>query len=359
VEVPNFMLKDLNHTPKALEFYMPAEWEKQEAIWLTWPKNPVTWPKKVAEVQDVYLRLIEIIGSYQTINLLVDSEQEENRVRGLLAKDKISDANLFFFHIPTKDAWIRDYGPTFVVKKNNLGMVHWIFNAWGNKYEILKEDGLIPKKINETLQVKYFTPKIILEGGSIDVDGEGTVLVTEQCLLNKNRNPTFSREKIEETLSQFLNIEKILWLKEGIEGDDTDGHIDDISRFVAPSVVVTSIEKDEMDSNYLPLMENFKRLSTMTDAKNRPLSIVELPMPKKIFTNKNKPLPASYANFLITNEVVLVPIFQQKNDEKALIILKELFPSREVIGIPCNDLILGGGTIHCLSQQQPLVLKSR
>ena len=350
------MLKASNHTPRSLGFHMPAEWEKQEAIWLSWPKNPVTWPKRVAQVQSIYVRIIEIIGSYQKINLLVDDERTENEVRARLEKDKVSADNLFFYHIPTEDAWIRDYGPTFVAGDKSLGMVHWIFNSWGNKYKKLKADTIIPEKINEKLKLEYFTPKIILEGGSIDVDGEGTVLVTEQCLLNKNRNPSLSRDQIEQYLSEYLNIDKVLWLKNGIDGDDTDGHVDDISRFVLPSVVITCIEKDETDSNYLPLMENFRRLTSMTDAKNRQLSIVKLPMPKKMFALPDKPLPASYANFLITNKTVLVPVFQQKSDETALSILKELFSSRDVLGIPCNDVIWGGGTIHCLSQQQPFVV---
>jgi agmatine deiminase len=351
------MQKMAEYTPRSLGFYMPAEWERQDAIWLSWPKNPITWPSRVAQVQNIYIRIIEVIGSYQRINLLVDNEKVENEVRSHLAKAKVSTDNLFFFHIPTQDAWIRDYGPTFVIKDSMLGMVDWIFNAWGNKYEKLKEDTSVPKIINNKLKAVYFDPQIILEGGAIEVDGEGTVVVTEQCLLNKNRNPDLSRETIEETLSQYLNVKKVLWLADGIDGDDTDGHIDDIARFTAPSVIVTCVEDDEFDSNYLPLKENLKRLSYMTDAKNRSLSVVKLPMPKKIFDLRNNPLPASYANFLITNNAVLVPVFLQKSDETALSILKELFPSRDVVGIPCTDVIRGGGTIHCLSQQQPSVLR--
>lgn len=344
-------------TPSSLGFYMPAEWRRQEAIWLTWPKNTITWPNKVAGVQKVYLQLIEIIGSYQKVNLLVDDEKAESEVRMRLSEAKISSNNLQFFHIPTVDAWIRDYGPTFVIKDKELGMVHWIFNAWGDKYQQLKKDTVIPEKINEKLKIAYFNPQIILEGGSIEVDGEGTVLVTEQCLLNKNRNPQLTQEKIERTLCLYLNVQKVLWLKSGIDGDDTDGHIDDIARFVSPSTVVTCMEDYEFDSNYLPLQENYKRLISMTDAKNRSLSIVKLPMPQKIKSSLNYPLPASYANFLITNNAVLVPVFGQKNDDKALSILKELFPQRDVLGIRCNDVVLGGGTIHCLSQQQPALLK--
>jgi agmatine deiminase len=342
-------------TPYSLGFYMPAEWTKQEAIWLTWPKNRVTWPGRVIQVQEVYLQLIEIIGSYQRVRLLVDDEKAESVVRSYLSEAKVSLRNLEFFHIATVDAWIRDYGPTFVIKEKKLGMIHWIFNAWGNKYEELKKDTRVPELIQKKLNIPFFAPPIILEGGSIEVDGEGTVLVTEQCLLNKNRNPTLTKEKIEKTLSEYLNVSKILWLKSGIEGDDTDGHIDDITRFVSPSVVVTSVEDSVSDSNYLPLKENYDRLISMTDAKNRSLIVVKLPMPQKIKNSKKQPLPASYANFLITNKVILVPIFGQKNDERALSILKELFPSREVLGIKSNDLILGGGTIHCLSQQQPAI----
>ena len=349
------MQKNEEKTPKSLGFYMPPEWGKQDAIWLSWPKNPLTWPDRVSQVQKIYIQLIEVISSYEKVNLLVDDEKAESEILAKFAKAKVSFDNLCFFHIPTADAWIRDYGPTFVISNNNIGMVDWIFNAWGNKYEQLKTDTTVPKLINEKLKVAYFHPQIVLEGGSIEVDGEGTVLVTEQCLLNKNRNPNFSREKIEEVLCQYLNVKKVLWLKSGIEGDDTDGHVDDISRFVAPSVVVTCMEDDPLDSNYTPLMENYKLLSSMTDAKNRPLSVVKLPMPKKMKGSNNKALPASYANFLITNNAVLVPVFSQKNDQRAISILKEFFPNRDILGFDCNDLIWGNGAIHCLSQQQPSI----
>jgi len=349
------MLTEKKATPKSLGFYMPAEWEKQDAIWLSWPKDPTTWPNKVSQVQKTYIQMIEIISSFQKVNLLVDNIKEENVVRSKLKEAKISVDNIIFWHIETVDAWIRDYGPTFVINDKKLGMIDWTFNAWGNKYEELKKDTNIPQIINEKLQIAYFNPKIILEGGSIEVDGEGTALVTEQCLLNPNRNPHHSKDDIEEILCEYLNVEKVLWLGSGIEGDDTDGHIDDITRFVSPAVVVTCIENDTTDSNHTPLRDNFLRLSSMKDAKNRSLTIIKLPMPEKILGPDNKPFPASYANFLITNKAVLVPIYGSKNDDKALSILKEVFPSKEIIGILCSSMIWGKGAIHCLSQQQPSI----
>jgi len=358
----NIVPAKYENTPKSLGFYMPAEWEKQEAVWLTWPKSVLTWPGRILLVQGIYIQMIEVITSYQKVNLLVDDEKAESIVRDQLAKAKISVDNVKFWHIPTVDAWIRDYGPTFVIgdRKNGsdkIGMIDWTFNAWGNKYEELIQDTAVPKKINEKLKISYFNPSLVLEGGSIEVDGEGTVLITEQCLLNKNRNPNLNRKAIEDVLIKYLNVEKVLWLGSGIEGDDTDGHIDDIARFVSPGVVVVCSEDDETDINHAPLKENFLSLSSMKDAKNRSLSVVKLPLPEKVIGSNNKQLPASYANFLITNKAVLVPIFGKKNDDRALSILKEVFPSRDIIGFKCDSIIWGMGAIHCLSQQQPSILK--
>lgn len=343
-------------TPRALGYRMPAEWEPQEAVWLTWPKDPITWPERVPLVQNIYIRMMEIIAADQTVRLLVDDEQAEGFVRDKLKGAGVSERGIEFWQVPTVDAWIRDYGPTFVVNKNEkqIGMINWIFNAWGNKYEELKEDSDIPVVLNERLGLDLFEPGIVMEGGSIEVDGEGTLLVTEQCQLNPNRNPAFSREEIETILQEYLNVQKILWLGDGIEGDDTDGHIDDITRFAAPGVLVTAVEPDYSDANHVFLAENLRRLRSMTDAKGRAFEIAELPMPGRVATPERR-LPASYANFLITNKTVLVPVFEHKNDARALAVLRELFPTREVVGLSCEPMVWGLGAIHCLSQHQPAI----
>ncbi len=310
----------MNKTPKDLGYKMPAEWEKQEAIWLTWPKNIETW-EDIKDIQKTYLQIIEIITSYEKVNLLVDNLETQNFI-----SKTISSKNLEFFQIPTVDSWIRDYGPTFVINNDKLAMINWTFNAWGNKYEELAKDDCVPLMINKKLNLPIFTPNIVLEGGSIDVNGKGTVLVTKQCLLNPNRNPSLSKTDIEQVLKDYLNVEKIIWLNSGIIGDDTDGHVDDITRFISEDIIVTAITENT-DPNYQALEENYKILKNLS---NKPFSIVKLPIPKK---NYNKNLPKSYCNFLITNNCVLVPIYDDENDKKALSILKELFTNRDVIGI--------------------------
>ncbi|MBN2479789.1 MAG: agmatine deiminase family protein, partial [Parachlamydiales bacterium] len=343
----------MDKTPKELGFRMPAEYEKQTAIWLTWPKDPKTWPDRVKIVQDIYIQIIDVVSSFQIVNLLLDDEKQLQVVLKKLQEAIVNLSNVKFHIIKTVDAWIRDYGPTFVISEDSLGMINWTYNAWGNKYEELKKDNSVPLKIFEEMNyLKIFDPKIVLEGGSIEVDGQGTVIVTEQCLLNKNRNPNLSKAQIEKNLCDFLNVKKVIWLKSGIVGDDTDGHVDDITRFVLHKTVVTCVEKNQNDKNHKVLAENLKILKSSTDANSKSFDIIELPMPEMIYANK-KPLPASYANFLITNEAVLVPIFNQKNDERALKILKEIFTNRQVLGFNCEDVVWGLGAIHCLSQQQP------
>jgi agmatine deiminase len=230
-------------------------------------------------------------------------------------------------------------------------MVHWIFNSWGEKYEELLRDAQIPQVINKTMRLNCFEPGIVLEGGSIDVNGKGTVLTTEQCLLNKNRNANLSKVKIEKYLRDFLGVSHIIWLKCGIAGDDTDGHVDDLARFVNPTTVVCAYEEDN-DENANALQENYEILCQSTDQDGKKLRIVKLPMPGKIECNKKR-LPASYTNFYIGNRTVLVPTFKSENDKLALSILQKLFPTRKVVGINCVDLVCGFGAIHCISQQQP------
>lgn len=320
---------------------MPAEWEPHEGTWLAWPKDPITWPDRVPQVEKVYLQMIAALSQGEKVFLLVDDEA---------TAQKINLPNVFIYQIPTVDSWIRDYGPNFLVRKTGtekeLAFNHWIFNAWGEKYAELMLDTQVPEQIRPLLNVSVFEPKIVLEGGSIDVNGTGLCLTTKQCLLNANRNPQLKQAEIEKYLINYLNLEKIIWLEEGLEGDDTDGHIDDIARFVSHDTVVCVIEENPKDKNTAALQTNLKILQRQN------LKVIPLPMPGT-FEREGRRLPASYANFYIGNTVVLVPTFQHSNDAKVVAILQKLFPDRKIVGVDCSDLIWGMGAIHCVTQQQP------
>jgi agmatine deiminase len=355
-------------TPAELGYHMPAEWHRHSATWLSWPKDPETWPDRVPQVQEIFLNMMAALAPNETVNLLVNDEETEASVRGRCIFP--GSENIQFHQIATVDSWIRDYGPNFLLSDQTsdtlqflgqpLAYNDWIFNAWGNKYEELKQDDAIPRLLENVLNLPRFEPGIVMEGGSIEVNGSGCVLTTEQCLLNPNRNPHLSKDEIEWYLKNYLGVEKVLWLGEGIVGDDTDGHIDDIARFVAPDVIVCALEEDPQDANYELLRDNLERLRRMTDANDRHFEIVTLPMPGVVGGTSTDSrnldrLPASYANFYIANEVVLAPIFGHRNDTRALTTLETLFPSRRVIGINCEPLVWGMGTIHCVTQQQPAV----
>ncbi len=345
-------------TPAELGYHMPAEWRRHQATWLTWPKDPLTWPDRVPLVEDIFLQMMAALAPHETVNLLVDNAAAEQGVR---SRCNFAGAeNIRFHQIPTVDSWIRDYGPNFLVNtKGEMAYNDWIFNAWGNKYQELKQDDSIPARLESLLRVPRFEPGIVMEGGSIEVNGAGLVMTTEQCLLNPNRNPDFNRGEIERYLREFLGVQKVLWLGEGIVGDDTDGHIDDIARFVSATSIVCALEEDPADANYKLLQDNLERLQRATDANRRAYNIVTLPMPGVVgASNDTSPrqldrLPASYVNFYIANNVVLVPIFGHANDARALEILQGLFAERRVVGINCEPLVWGMGTIHCVTQQQP------
>jgi agmatine deiminase len=373
-----------NKTPAALGFYMPAEWRKHAATWLSWPKDPETWPGRVPQVENIFLQMMAALAPHEIVNLLVDDEETEQSVR---ARCLFAGAeNIRFHRIATVDSWIRDYGPNFLVSDQvsdklqfvaevtpapsletsdklkfvgqRLAFNDWIFNAWGNKYEELKHDDAIPKRLESLLQAPRFEPGVVMEGGSIEVNGAGCVLTTEQCLLNPNRNPHLTQTEIEQYLKDYIGVAKVLWLGEGIVGDDTDGHIDDIARFVTEDVIICAVEDDPLDANYELLQDNLKRLQKMTDVHGRAFEIVTLPMPGVVggaSTDQRNldRLPASYANFYIANNVVLAPIFGHKNDARALEILGRVFADRRVVGINCEPLVWGMGTIHCVTQQQP------
>lgn len=348
-------------TPATEGYRMPAEWHPHTATWLSWPKDPLTWPDRVPQVEEIFLSMMKAIALNEIVNLLVDDVGTEEAVRRRC--DFSGAQNIRFHRVQTVDSWIRDYGPNFVVSDTQgLAYNDWIFNAWGNKYEELKEDDTIPERLEPVLGIRRFEPGIVLEGGAIDVNGAGVVMTTEQCLLNPNRNPHLGRSQIELYLKSYLGVEKVLWLGEGIVGDDTDGHVDDIARFVSPTTIVCAVEEDPEDANYALLQDNLKRLENATDVNGKSFEIVTLPMPGAVIgstdvTERNlERLPASYANFYIANGAVLVPVFGHKNDARALEIIQHIFPTRQAIGINCEPLVWGMGTIHCVTQQQPQAL---
>jgi agmatine deiminase len=341
-------------TPASIGYQMPAEWEPHIATWLSWPRREgISFPDSFDRVMPALRAMVAaLIESEQVcINVCNDAHEAEARqVLHGLPMERIS-----FQTIPTNEPWCRDHGPIFLTRDLDpkLAIVDWDYNAWGNKYPPFDLDEIVPTRVAEMLKLPVFYPGMILEGGSIDVNGAGALLTTESCLLNPNRNPHLSRDEIEQRLRDYLGAREILWLGDGIAGDDTDGHIDDLARFVSDHTVVTVVEEDRDDENYEPLRENFERLCEMK-INNREIDIITLPMPKKI-VREGLRLPASYANFYIANSCVLLPTFADPTDESALSILRNLFPDRRVIEIDCRELIWGLGTCHCLTQQQPAV----
>ena len=346
----------LDKTPSSSGYRMPAEWEKHEAIWLSWPHDAADYLHRLDNVHKTYIEIIKSIFNSEKVNLIVKNSLTKKNVKELLKKENIDRGKITFHILNYMDIWIRDYGPIFIVNQNEkrLAMTHWIFNAWGEKYEELKNDTVIPSLINQSLKIPCFTPGIILEGGSVDANGKGTLITTEQCLLNKKRNPNLSKKEIEFFLMEYLMGEKIIWLKQGIAGDDTDGHVDDIGRFVNPFTLLCAYEDDKDDENYTILKNNYDILKNSTDQDGNRFKIIKLPMPGFV-GDGGKRLPASYANFYIGNDVVLVPVFDHENDQKALNVVQDCFPTRKVVGIHCFDLVHGLGTIHCVSQQQPAI----
>jgi len=336
---------------------MPAEWAPHRATWLSWPHNLETWPTYLEKVRDIWLQMVAALSPHEQVCLLVNDAAVKAEVAARLNGAKAAMANVTLLEIPTVDVWMRDYGPTFVTRPSPdrpLAFNDWIFNGWGGKYKSYEEDERVAREIARLLQVPVFDHKLILEGGSIEVNGAGTCLTTEQCLLNRNRNPHLTRAQIEDLLKGSLGVRQILWLGEGIVGDDTDGHIDDIARFVNPTTVACIIEANPRDDNHRFLQENYERLQGARDQDGGKLEIVCLPCPAPVFFDGAR-LPASYANFYIANEIVLVPVFDDGNDQKALGLLQELFPKRKIVGLRCNEVVAGLGAIHCVTQQEPAV----
>ena len=348
-----------NDTPHSLGFGMPAEWEPHEATWLGWPHELTDWPGKFAPIPWAFAEIVRHLSQVEGVYLLVENCSAESRVRSILKKSGANLSNVDYFRIPTDRGWMRDSGPICV--QNSSGEVaytNWRFNGWA-KYANHKKDAKVVELANKALQRRLWQPthngkRIVLEGGSIDVNGAGTLLTTEECLLSKiqERNPGFTRETYAEVFKNYFGASHVLWLKNGIAGDDTHGHVDDLARFTDPQTVVTVVEENPSDANYTPLQENLALLKNMNDQDGKPLRIETLPMPAPVFFDGQR-LPASYANFYIANNLVLVPTFNDPHDRVALNTLGKLFPTREVVGIACRDLVLGLGTIHCMAQQQP------
>ncbi len=338
-------------TPKDLGFRFPAEWEKHESTWLSYPHNENSWPGKIETIFPSYNLFVKHLAEHETVNINVEDEAMKERIEEQLGELEAKMQNIRFHFFRTNDAWCRDHGPAFVVKANQKAIVNWDYNAWGGKYPCA-EDNLVAMKIANALELEAFHPHIVMEGGSIDVNGSGTLLTTTSCLLNPNRNPQLSQAQIEEKLCQYYNVENIIWLSDGIEGDDTDGHVDDLTRFVASDTVVTAVEENKDDENYAPLQENLSLLNKARLENGKQLNVVELPMPSAVVWDDMR-LPASYANFYIANGIVVVPTYRCKNDERALEVLQAVFPDREIIGIDSTDIIWGLGSFHCLSQQEP------
>ncbi len=348
-------------TPRSLGYSMPAEWMPHRATWLAWPHNRETWPTQLETVREVWVRMMQALAEGEQVVLLVNDEQTREDVIARLKEVGAAMDSISILKMATVDVWMRDYGPTFLTRGgsgNPLAFNDWIFNGWGRKYRAYEDDDRVARDMATLLKVPVFNHSVVLEGGSIEVNGAGTCLTTEQCLLNRNRNPDMSREEIEQFLKDALGVSHLIWLGEGIIRDDTDGHIDDIARFINPMTVVCVLETNSKDENYAPLRENYERLQGARDQNGHRLSVVTLPCPGPV-DYEGARLPASYANFYIANEGVLAPVFDDPNDYKALGILQELFPERRVVGLPCKALVAGLGAIHCVTQQEPSILASR
>jgi len=343
--------------PGARGFRMPAEWEPHRGTWLSWPHKEASWPGKFAPVPAIFAEIAAALAPHEEVHINAGDEALEASARATLRRAGVPLARVHFHRHPTDDAWCRDHGPIFVQRPLPGGpaeqlVLDWGYNAWGNKYPPFELDDAIPTKIAGELGLPVIEPGMVLEGGSIDVNGAGTLLTTEQCLLNPNRNPGLGKAEIEQRLRDFLGVQQVLWLGEGIEGDDTDGHVDDLTRFVSADTVVSAVEQDPHDRNFAPLQDNLRRLRRMTDQAGQPLRIVELPMPPAM-DYEGQRLPVSYANFYIANGVVLLPGFAAPSDAAAAAVLQPLFPTRRVVVINCTDLVWGLGAIHCVTQQWP------
>jgi agmatine deiminase len=342
-------------TPASQGYYFPAEYAQHIATWLTWPHKEASWPGKIDSIYPSYCRFVREIAESELVRINVNDESMKQAAIEKLSKARVNMDRVEFFLNPTNDAWCRDHGPAFLLNRhdpNKKMIVDWNYNAWGNKYPPFDLDDVIPTRIANHFQLPVANPGIVMEGGSVDFNGQGTLITSTACLMNENRNPQLRRDQIEKYLRDFYGVEQVLWVSEGIAGDDTDGHIDDTVRFVNVDTVVAVVEADGSDVNYAPLRRNLAELSKMRLADGRQLHVVELPMPVPVVYEDQR-LPASYANFYISNRSVIVPTYACETDDAALSILAKCFPERKIVGIDSTDIIWGLGSFHCLSQQEP------
>lgn len=348
----------LTKTPRELGYYFPAEFAPQDAMWLSWPHKEASWPGKIETIYPRYAEFIKLVAEGQKVNINIVDDEMRTKAWSYLEKADARKENINFFIHPTNDAWCRDHGPAFLINPGASDykkvIVDWGYNAWGGKYPPFDLDDVIPTKIASLYNIPVVYPGIVMEGGSVDFNGRGTLLTTTSCLLNENRNPHLSQAEVEKYLMDYYGVNNVLWLGDGIAGDDTDGHIDDITRFVNENTVVTVVEENRNDENYEPLQENLRNLKKLRLENGRQMNIVEIPMPSPVI-HEDMRLPASYANFYISNQYVIVPVFRDRNDDRALSIIQECFPNRKVVGIDSLDIIWGLGSFHCLSQQEPSV----
>lgn len=367
------MTKPAPETPAVLGFRMPAEWAPHEATWIAWPHHREDWPGKFAPVPWVYTEIVRLLAGVERVNILVKGRRMEEKAAERLDAAGADLQNVTFVRAATDRVWTRDTAPAFVVNGDaidfceRIGLIDWKFNGWA-KYPDHRRDDRVPRVIARRLGLRRWVPRVdvdsratrvVMEGGAFDVNGLGSLLTTEECLLSdvQARNPGLDRAGVENVFATFLNAPHVIWLGRGIAGDDTHGHVDDIARFVGPSTVVATVEPDTSDPNHEPLRENLRRLREARDQDGAPLDVVELPMPAPVVFEGQR-LPASYANFYIANGIVLVPTFNDPNDRRALNLLASAFPDREVVGVHAVDLVLGLGTLHCLTQQQPTSVSS-
>lgn len=344
-------------TPKELGYYFPAEFEKHEACWLSWPHKEASWPGKIQSIYPYYAQFIKELTVSEIVRINVADQTMQNSATAVLQAENVDLSKVEFFQFPTNDAWCRDHGPAFLVNPNaekKKMVVDWGYNAWGGKYPPFDLDDVIPTKIANHFGLDVVHPGIVMEGGAVEFNGKGTLLTSTACLLNPNRNPHLNQEQIEKYLSDYYGIDQVLWVDEGIIGDDTDGHIDDTVRFVNEDTVITMVEADKADENYEILQHNLKQLQAMRLLNGKQLNIVEIQMPDPVVYDDCR-LPASYANFYIANHAVIVPTFRSEKDQQALDLLAQCFPTRKIVGIDSTDIIWGLGSFHCLSQQEPAV----
>jgi agmatine deiminase len=355
--LPDLQTSGLN-TPKQLGYYFPSEFAPHEATWLSWPHKEASWPGKIHTIFPYYAQFVKYLALSEKVRINVADEAMKAFALGHLEKAGVNLAQVEFFFHPTNDAWCRDHGPAFLLHKTEpkKAIVDWGYNAWGNKYPPFDLDDIVPTLIGKHFGQQVFNPGIVMEGGSVEFNGAGTILTSTACLLNKNRNPHLTQAQIEQFLCDYYGQEQVLWVDEGIVGDDTDGHIDDTVRFVNEDTVITVIEENKADENHALLQHNLKQLKAMRLLNGKQLNIIELPMPDEVLWEDQR-LPASYANYYISNRYVIVPTFRCAKDDQALQIIQSAHPEREVIGIDSTEIIWGLGSFHCLSQQEPQILK--